>query len=227
MIQELAYQDLELSQNYKSGYTADIYESPSDTTVVVKNVRALFDRGNRITNYDRAMFMHEVGGDLSVLRSPKYSLTEFIPKTQLAWGKENPLLQQESGFIVMEKVEGQRIQDVWELDSNLAKQLDLLLSRSLILGLHNLNVQKGVRRIPDIINALGFINIIVGATPGDPEIRPYLIDTYPASVGIDSNYGVWKEALEWLRTQSNGYEYASTQEQMRIFFKSPQLRRRE
>ncbi len=227
MIDELLYTDLVPSQTYINGYSTSIFETPSDPSVLVKEVNSLRMSNVRIPDYDKKLFIEEVGGALEILSDPSNGLAYSIPDTSLQWGRSHPYLTQERGFIVMKKVEGQEIQKIHVLDSHLASRLDCLLSSVLLFGMNNLNERKRERTIPDIIASTGFINIVIGTTDEDDETKPYIIDTYPASVSLDYLRSTWLYAIRCLKGKSHDFEFPQTTEAMKMFFRSPQLRRRK
>ncbi len=152
---------------------------------------------------------------------PKYGLAKFIPPTRLAWGVN--LDGEERGFIEMKKVTGVKLNDVWDLDPRIAADMDVLLAGALAMGMDNLDLTTGVRRIPDIINSSGFINIVIGTTDVNPQQQPYIIDTYPSSLQRDYERETWKHALAILSGDSNRFPYPSTHRKLDEFYSSPQL----
>jgi hypothetical protein len=221
MLERLDTTGLQLSENFRGGDTTRIYETNRDISVLVKEVKSIWRPYTRIEDYDANLFCREVGGDLSLLLDPKYGLTRFIPQTRLAWGRS--LSGEERGFIVMKKIKGEMIYDMWDIGHHFAGELDELFTKAIMMGENNLNLEERERKIPDIINGGGFINVMIGTTDVNPIAQSYIVDTYPSSTARDYKLETWDEALRCLERQPNGFSFDNTRRALDIFFQSPQL----
>lgn len=204
------------SPNYSGGNFTEIYEIAEEPGMLAKVVQKLWVDGAEVENYSREDFKREVGGDLEFLIDNGFGA--FMPETSLEWSEE---LQR--GVIRTEEVDGLPISECWGIDKEVALQLDELLSRTLQVGQQNLDKNRGIRRIPDVMWQ-GLINIRIGKTKSDPTPRPYLVDPYPASANVDPLMASWSDAVTTLRQQTaGGYAYPKTRLAILAFYKTPQL----
>lgn len=223
MIERLSIAGLAPSGDYRGGYYTRIYETEQDKSILIKEVKSIWKPGLIVEDYDADLFCREVGGSLTLFLDPRYGMARFIPPTRLAWGVN--LSGRERGFIIMKKVTGDKIDYAWNIDTEVATALDELLASAIAMGIDNLNLEMGERKIPDIINRPGFTNIIIGNTDVNQRVQPYIIDTYPASLGKDDSRETWDKALKVLGSRSNGFWYDRTRRALENFFQTPQLRK--
>jgi hypothetical protein len=206
--------------NSKGFYTR-IFSSVSDRSILIKELTRLRPIKGLVENYNKKTFYEDVLSTHNLLLSQQYGLSKFIPSTQLVWGKNAEGI--ERGFILMKRVSGKEIWNIYDIERPIAKQLDELISKSLEMGRENLDMNLGVRKIPDILDGFGFINIVVGKTDPNGPTRPYFIDTYPIKTRRDYDKKIWELAVRDLSLKSKGYPFERTRKSIKNFFNGSTL----
>jgi len=203
------------------GYYSNIYTSDYDKTILIKEIIHLRPHNDFILQYSIDDFIADVGSTHDVLLNSQYGLSVYIPPTQLVWGINEDGV--ERGYILMNKVYGHSIHNLFNINSTIAAQLDELISISLNIGQDNLDIHNWERRIPDIINSGGFINIMIGSIEPNQHSHPYLVDTYPAKTWCDYDGDIWREAIRNLSMRCGGFTFDRTEIALNSFLESPQL----
>ena len=204
------------------GYYTKIFFPNYRRNILIKELTNLRPHNEIVTNYDIGTFFADVGSTHCFLLSREYGLYRFIPPVQLVWGKNKQGVNR--GYVLMKKVIGQDIYHYYNIDNAVATQLDELISISIRMGQDNLDLFFRERRIPDIINGSGFINIMIGTIDSNLQSKPYLVDTYPAKTWSDYEITTWNFAINDLSRRCNGFSFDRTKIALRSFLKSPQLK---
>lgn len=194
---------------YRNGNYAHVYESVQNPNILVKEIHSvLLSDVGRISDFDYGLegFQFGIVSVVQELIDPQHGLGEFVPPLNFVWGLNQQ--NQQRGFIVMPRVHGHDVEDLDFIDPSVSAQLANLLAACL-------RVYKASNReiTPDVLGIDGKIrNIKIGSLAGQTDIKPYLIDVYPA-VSLSQPKHNWEAAIERLAQKYN-YDFLVTKEML-------------
>ncbi len=206
------------STQYSGGTATHIFERENYSRLY-KEVRSVYFRGRWIDDYTEEEFRESVGGDLAMLQDPAYGIAKFLPPTELVWTQT--AAGKGRGMIAMERVHGQQLSHMFEVEPEMAEQVDDLLSGTLALARDHSDPANNRVMTPDLVDFPKFINIMVGTTADNPVPQPYLIDTYPALVQAIYGRHTWDAALSRLERQADNYPFEKTHAALDASFSRP------
>lgn len=135
-------------------------------------------------------FQVEVGSSRSKLLDKRFGLRQFIPETQLVWGKNEQ--GEETGFILRRRIQGRKLESL-VLTKEIGCQLDEFVSGALKLYRTTVD-EDGYGDLPDMLEyetpAHRWFEL---ASP--PQLKNFLIGHYPLIRGGKHYLGLVREAI--------------------------------